>query len=142
MRNFEEESLLLMRKFHLKLEKEANRILEEKNLTLSQSYILMLLHFQYNDVCEFKKIEKRLDIAQSTTVNLINKLEQKGYVKCHSDINDKRVKLMNITEKGKEYCIWVNEQLEIHGKKMFKGLTDEEREIFCMLLKKICENLL
>lgn len=126
-----------MRKFYLMLEKNINKLLEENNLTISQSFVLSLLNHYYDGSCEFKKIEKRLDVAQSTTVNLIKKLEQKGFVETFISKEDKRVKILKITEKGKGVCELFNEKAKLQGKKMYDNLTVEEKEQFFMLLQKI-----
>lgn len=137
----EQKSILLMRRFHLILEKNINRLLTENNLTLAQSHVLMLLYFHFGGSCEYKKIEKHLEIAQSTTVSLINKLEEKGFVETFVDEKDKRVKRIRITEKGENVCKWSNSKAEIEGKRMYEVLTEEERTIFFMLLEKICDGL-
>lgn len=137
----EQKSILLMRRFHLILEKNINRLLTENNLTLAQSQVLMLLFFCFGGSCEYKKIEKHLEIAQSTTVSLINKLEEKGFVETFVDEKDKRVKRIRITEKGENVCKWSNNKAEAEGKRMYEVLTEEERTIFFMLLEKICDGL-
>lgn len=130
-----------MRKFHLLLEKNINRLLNENDITLAQAHVLMLLHFHFDGCCEFKRMEKHLEIAQSTTVNLIKKLEQKGLVETFVDEKDKRVKRIRITETGRKICEWSNDKAEREGHKMYDVLTEEEKTIFFMLLEKICDSI-
>lgn len=132
---------MLMRKFHLILDKNLNKILNQNEITLAQAHILQVLYFQLDGNCEYKKLEKWMGVAQSTTVNLINTLEKKGFVETYSSEKDKRVKNVRITEKGKNICEWSNNKAETEGSAFFKGLTEEEKEIFFMLLEKICNNL-
>lgn len=137
----EQKSIILMRRFHLILEKNINRLLTENNLTLAQSHVLMLLYFHFGGSCEYKKIEKHLEIAQSTTVSLINRLEEKGFVETFVDEKDKRVKRIRITEKGENVCKWSNNKAETESRRMYDVLTEQERTIFFMLLEKICDGL-
>ena len=91
---------MLIRQIHNSLEKMSNKDLKEKGLTLVQVSAL----FSINDTAEkkvtFKELEKILHLAQSTTVGIISRLEQKNLVTSYIDDNDKRIKYVRITELG------------------------------------------
>ena len=82
---------MLIRQIHNSLEKMSNKDLKEKGLTLVQVSAL----FSINDTAEkkvtFKELEKILHLAQSTTVGIISRLEQKNLVTSYIDDNDKRM---------------------------------------------------
>ena len=140
--NVELKNFLLMRKFHLYLEERTRKLLEEHNLSLIHYHILMILCFSYNGDCSFKSMEHKLDMAQSTLINIIKRLENQGYIDCYSDVNDKRVKRMHLTEKGRTFCNLSNSEAKEHKCDLFDMLSSEEQQIFFMLLEKICDGLL
>lgn len=52
-----------------------------------------------------KEIEHSLHCAQSTAHGLITRLEEKGFVISIGDPDDKRIRVVSITEKGIGYCV-------------------------------------
>lgn len=129
-----------MRKFHMSLEKDISEELKKDNLTLFQSYILMFLYMSYGGDSSFKCIEKDMGLPQSTVIGMIKKLSEKGLIFCYSDESDKRVKRMKLTEKGEKICLNSIEKADKLGSKMFDALSEEEVNIFFMLLRKICNS--
>ena len=94
---------MLIRQIHNSLEKMSNKDLKEKGLTLVQVSAL----FSINDTAEkkvtFKELEKILHLAQSTTVGIISRLEQKNLVTSCKEAEDSMLKtetflLSNLTE--------------------------------------------
>ena len=58
---------------HNTIEKNVNNQLREKGLTLSQMNVLIILVSVSEKRLSFKELEKRLTLAQSTTVGLISR---------------------------------------------------------------------
>ena len=87
---------MLIRQIHNSLEKMSNKDLKEKGLTLVQVSAL----FSINDTAEkkvtFKELEKILHLAQSTTVGIISRLEQKNLVTSYIDDNDKELNMLEL----------------------------------------------
>ena len=70
----------------------------DKSVSISKLFTLVQVSalFSINDTAEkkvtFKELEKILHLAQSTTVGIISRLEQKNLVTSYIDDNDKRIK--------------------------------------------------
>ena len=127
----------LIRDIWLSFKKNSDNLFKDFDLTFSQTKLLLYLNEMENHKCEFKKMEKFLNIAQSTNVCLINKLEEKGYVTCFVDSDDKRVKVMQLTNKGLDICNQTKLLINSAEIGMFKELTIEEKEQLFNLLSMI-----
>ena len=125
----------LIKQIHSELEKNANNMLREQDLTLSQASVLMELDQDHE--LELKQLEKRLHVAQSTTVGIVHRLEQKGFVEMLGSPDDKRVKIVRITESGQACCDSSKVNMQLADESLSRSLTDAEREILIVLLKKI-----
>lgn len=94
-------------------------------LSMPQFSILMQLHHRGN--CGIGDISERFDITNAAASQLADKLVQGGFIKRDEDPNDRRAKLLNLSDKGselvrqgtKERYRWVD---ELAGR-----LTAEER---------------
>lgn len=94
-------------------------------LSMPQFSILMQLH--HKGSCGVSDISERFDITNAAASQLVDKLVQGGFVKRDEDPNDRRAKLLNLSDKGmkliqqgiEERYRWVD---ELAGK-----LSAEER---------------
>ncbi len=127
---------LLIHRIHNYLEKSGNSQLGKKGLTFSQMNVLINLSESPEGV-SFKELEKRLKLAQSTTVGLISRLEEKGLVSVFDSHDDKRVKFVRITEKGELYRSDAEDEMNASEEKLLSPLTEIEGELLYSLLKKI-----
>ena len=120
------------------LEKQANSALSSQNLTLTQMRVLMELEAVPERQLPLKELEFLLHVAQSTTVGIVIRLEQKGYVESFVDTNDRRVKRVAITASGMECCKNAKYHIKDMEEQLLSGLTESEKNQFCNLLQKIC----
>lgn len=128
---------MLIRQINNAFEKKANSQLKEKGLTFSQmSALIEILHMPAKKTT-FKELEKRLSLAQSTTVGLISRLEQKNLVHVFGDKDDKRIKYVEITPLGEKFCNEAKQEMEDTEQKLLENLSAREVEMLLSLLKKI-----
>ena len=128
----------LIKQIHDELDKQANGALSSQNLTLTQMRVLMELEATSERQLPLKALESLLHVAQSTTVGIVARLEQKGYVKSIADANDRRVKRVAITASGMECCQNAQSHIKDMEEHLLSGLTEVEKEQFSNLLQKIC----
>ena len=94
-------------------------------LSMPQFSVMMQLHHRGN--CAIGDISERFDITNAAASQLVDKLVQNGFIKRDEDPRDRRAKMLNLTDKGRdliqrgieERYRWVD---ELAGK-----LTAEER---------------
>ncbi|WP_461206013.1 MarR family winged helix-turn-helix transcriptional regulator [Clostridium sp. DL1XJH146] len=87
-----------------------------------------------------KEIARIIGKDKSTVTPLINKLVKLGYVEKLKCEKDKRITFIKLTEKGRENeSKYMNISKEIY-ETAYKGFTEEEKEVFLRLLKKMNNN--
>lgn len=130
-----------IKKIYETLKKYTNSRLSKYNLTVAQSVALMNLYDRPDKQMTMKEMEKVLDIAQSTTVGIIVRLEQKGFVERFGSSDDKRIKYVRITSEGMEYC-GKSERYMYEGENLLlSALTEEEKLLFLQLLEKVSNSI-
>lgn len=128
---------MLIRQIHNALEKIANSQLKAKDLTLSQMTALVEILKAPTRKLTFKELEKCLSLAQSTTAGLIFRLEQKKLVSVSGDMDDKRIKYVEITPVGEKFCKEAKREIDDTEKKLLENLSAAERENLLSLLEEI-----
>lgn len=94
-------------------------------LTMPQFSILMQL--RHKDSCGMSEISERFDISPAAASQLAEKLVQGGYLERDEDPNDRRAKLLRLSESGAKL---VNEGIErryVWLEELVSKLNAEER---------------
>jgi len=131
----------LIKRLHDEMCKNANNAMRSQDMTIAQLDALMELDSAPGKELSLKELEKRLHIAQSTTVGIITRLEQKGLAERFSEPSDRRVKLVRITQAGTDCLMAAKAGRAEAEAKLLHGLTATEQHIFFTLLKKVCDTL-
>ncbi len=94
-------------------------------LSMPQFGILMQLHYRKD--CGVSDISERFDITSAAASQLVEKLVQGGLILREEDPNDRRAKLLNLTEKGKQFIQKGVEERYRWVDQLAAKLTPEER---------------
>lgn len=121
------------------LEKQVNKRLKDKDVSLSQSLVLLWLDETDEKSMPIKAIEKRFGSAQSTTLGIINRLEQKSLISTH--LSPKRTKIVAMTDDGLALVSFIKTCIGEGDEMMFAGFSAGERLVFIELLSKAERNL-
>lgn len=132
---------LLIKQIHERLEKTANNALRPRDLTMTQVAVLMTIQESAEKRLSMKEIERHFQVAQSTVVGIVARLEQKGLAEAFGDASDKRVKLVHITPAGEACCRESASDMEETERQILRGFTPEEREQLHTLLSRALANL-
>ena len=132
---------LLIKQLHDTLEKRANNALRSQDLTLTQGAALMALDAFDSNTASLKELEQALHIAQSTTVGIIARLEQKKLVESLISPTDKRINMVPLTAEGKACCQDAQKNMDDAERYLLASLTPKEQETFHQLLQKIAHHL-
>ncbi|HET7579822.1 MAG TPA: MarR family transcriptional regulator [Bacillales bacterium] len=84
-----------------------------------------------------QQIGKRILLTSGSITYVIDKLEEKGLIERKRCLEDRRVVNAAITEKGKSLMREIFPKHQTAVKKIFSGLTSEEKQDFILLLKKL-----
>ena len=98
-----------------------------KSTGLSMHQVSLLMQLNYRGACGMSEISGRFDVTPAAASQLVDKPVQSGYIQREEDPNDRRAKLLNLTDKGREVIRqgideryrWVDELTE--------KLTEDER---------------
>src|SRR6266545_8137542 len=104
---------------------ERSRLAKESGLSMHQLGILMQIHFRGN--CGISEISNRFDITNAAASQLVDKLVQSGLIQREEDPQDRRAKLLNITDKGRELIQEGIEERYRWVDQLAEKLTAEER---------------
>ena len=69
-------------------------------LSMPQFSVMMQLHHRGN--CAIGDISERFDITNAAASQLVDKLVQSGFIKREEDPQDRRAKMLNLTDKGRK----------------------------------------
>ena len=88
-----------------------------------------------------KKIAEIIGKDKSTVTPLVNKLLSIGYIKKEKDEKDKRITYIMLTNKGREIETKYNNISSEVYKTAYKDFSEEEKETFLKLLRKLNNNI-
>lgn len=131
----------LIKQINDELRKNANNALRGLDMTVAQLEVLDRLDQTPAGQYSLKELEQILHVAQSTAAGIISRLEQKGFVEGFGDTEDRRVKMVRITPAGVECVHTALHHRNDAEERLLSSLTEAEREIFYMLLKKVRDSL-
>ena len=127
----------LLKQIHDIMEKNANNVLREQDLTISQSGVLVLLDEKEGKTASFKELEKDFGVSQPTMVGILNRLVQKDLVEVLTDSEDKRIRKAHLTQKGADKCKEGYKHMNSAEEQLLYSLTNEEKKEFNRLLLKV-----
>lgn len=113
--------------------------LEGINITPEQWSVLACL-WQKDKVTQQSLCDLTMKDKPSMT-RLIDNLEKRNLVSRESDLNDRRINLIQLTETGKSLQAKATEIVQKIASKTLKNITEEELNISRSVLKKIMANL-
>lgn len=128
---------LLLKQINDELEKQANNALRSSDLTMAQVTALLILREQTEHQMTLKELERTLRVAQSTAAGIVSRLEQKGFIEAFGDAEDKRIKIIRMTETGEQCCGDADQNMAQTEQALLSGLTETEQGILLALLTKV-----
>ena len=118
-----------------------SRRLKDKGFDeFASSHGNILFQLSKNEKIKMKQLAEKINRDKSTTTVLVRKLEALGLVKEEPDLNDKRNKIISLTEKGKEYNQITSEISKELIDTFYKDFTDSEKEKLWAFLCRIEKN--
>jgi len=131
----------LIRQINCATEKRINNELRDSDLTHAQICLTFVLIEKEDGCCSLKNLEKDLRLAQSTTLGIVRRSEEKGLVECFSAPEDRRGKSVRITKKGMELYHKTRTDIQRTEDWLLAALTPAEKDTFRSLLTKVRNSL-
>jgi DNA-binding MarR family transcriptional regulator len=101
------------------------RFAKSTGLSMPQFGVLMQLH--YRGACGMSKVSEGFDITPAAASQLVDKLVQSGLIQRVEDPHDRRAKLLNLTDKGRDLIQQGIEERYRWVEELAGQLTAEER---------------
>lgn len=115
--------------------------LAEKGFTnFASSHGNILFQLSRVDSMQMSELAEKINRDKSTTTVLVRKLEQDNLVKTSASENDKRIKTVFLTEKGKQYNQITGSISSELLKTFYKDFSDSDKAELVRLLEKINSN--
>lgn len=131
----------LIKRISEKMEREGNRRLLEKGVTLSQLKILLHLMTQSEHDLTLKELESYFGMSQATIAGIAARLERKRLVTSTGDRNDRRIKHIRVSAAGEALCKDAEAEKQAGEAWLVRGLSDEEKSMLNTLLVKVYEGM-
>ena len=138
---YHETCAALIKQINDSLEREANNLLREDDLTIMQVAVLIELDQTDNKTLSLKELEHRFGVAQPTMLGIVRRLTQKKLVETLGSLEDRRIKLVHLTMQGRLKCSAGYEHMESAEGSLMSALDDAESAEFKRILIKIKDSL-
>ena len=130
----------LIKNINDKLKVKADADLKQYNLTLAQSRVFAFLHNNGGQATQ-KEIEVFLEVSHPTVVGIVSRMEQNGHVTTWIDEQDKRNKIVKLTEQAETLGMDMELDISVNEEKMLSSLSEPDVEHLREMLLTIYKNL-
>lgn len=100
----------------------------------------ILFQLSVNEKMTMGELSEKINRDKSTTTVLVRKLEKEGFITGDAAPNDKRSRIIYLTEKGRQFNATAQELSSDLLGTFFKGFTENEKEEFFNTLLRIKKN--
>ena len=122
-------------------DRHANQLFKPVDLTSSQVRVLKYLRERSTEPTTQKDLEQYLQVTHPTVVGIVQRLEQKEFIRTEFDGSDKRKKYIYRTDKEEELYERLKNSHEAYEHLLTKGMTQEQVEQLHGLLELVYENV-
>jgi len=99
-----------------------------KSVGLSMAQFSILLQLHHKGACGMSEISERFEITPAAASQLVEKLVQGNFISRYEDPQDRRAKVLDITDKGRELLQQGIEERYRWMEQLSERMTEEERE--------------
>ena len=135
------EIVFYLKKIFQTMEKILNKELEIIDLTSMQAHVLIYLYKNKNNIINQRDIEREFELTNPTVNGILNRLENKGFIKRVVSHIDARNKVISLTDKSVLLINNMKKSAEKMESKMTLGINKDELDIFYRLIKKMFDNV-
>ncbi len=130
----EDRLIFLISKVYQKLIVNLQKAFSEGGIEVTPIQVMLLFFLQKNNGSSLTQISQGLMLENPTVTGLVDRLEKSGYVKRADHPDDRRVYLVNITEKGNKVANKALPIVKRLNEEIKKGYSKEEIEGFKKVL--------
>lgn len=120
-------AILKMIRIANSLVKEGDRFFKQYGVTTSQYNVLVILNYSKTKINQ-SDLGTQLVVSRSDITGIVDRLEKLGYAKREDSPEDRRVKFISITERGKSLIKKVENNYFTNLKNIVRFLTNKDKE--------------
>ncbi|CEQ13463.1 MarR family transcriptional regulator [[Clostridium] sordellii] len=114
----------------------------DDNLTISQAYVIDFISIEGKNKEIFQKdLEREFDLKRSSVSLMLNNMEKSDLIERVAVTEDARLKKIVLTEKSKKIYEKISIAIDSIENRLSEDITQEEIEVFQIVLEKIRNNL-
>lgn len=133
---------LIFKKIYNNIDTKRNELLKDMDLTATQADILVYLFFCSKEKINQRDIENKFNIKNPTVTGILKRMEEKGFIECIIDDEDKRFKKILLTRKSIKFRDRLDSHKEEIENILTQNMSKEEVKILKTLLNKMVDNIL
>ena len=122
-------------------EKELNERLRKIGITSSQCAVLDYLFRTSKEEVSQRDVEKNLSLRNPTVTGILKRLDEKGYILCVPNANDRRKKNIYLTEKAYDIQRRMDADRRKLDRELTRGMTKREENALRRNLEKLLYNI-
>ena len=122
-------------------EKELNERLRKIGITSSQCAVLDYLFRTSKEEVSQRDVEKNLNLKNPTVTGILKRLDEKGYLLCVPNANDRRKKNIYLTEKAYDIQRRMDADRRKLDRELTRGMTKREENALRRNLEKLLYNI-
>ncbi len=122
-------------------EKDLNERLRTIGITASQCAVLDYLFHTSKEEVSQRDVERALNLKNPTVTGLLKRLDEKGYILCVPNANDKRKKNIYLTEKAYDIQRRMENDRRKLDRELTRGMTKREVAALRRNLEKLLYNI-
>lgn len=115
--------------------------LQKEGITISQLRVIAYISCRGEQTVYQKDLEEHFEIRRSSVTGLLQNMEKSGLLERTSSPKDARVKILSLTEKGRELDKKLRNYIQTLESELMKGFEEEEKEMMRAFLLRMLENL-
>ncbi|PYF08437.1 MarR family winged helix-turn-helix transcriptional regulator [Ureibacillus chungkukjangi] len=115
--------------------------IEFKEIDLTKGQYLYLVRICENPGIIQEKLAEMIKVDRTTAARAIKKLESNGFIEKKDDKNNKKIKKLYPTEKGKNTYPFIKRENDYSNLVALEGFSETEAETIFTLLQKVRKNV-
>ena len=131
----------LVKQINNVFEKDLNGKLKVIGVTSSQCAVLDYLFHTNKEEVSQRDVEQNLNLKNPTVTGLLKRLDEKGYILCVPNAEDRRRKNIYLTEKAYDIQRRMDADRKKLDKRLTRGMTKKEVAAVTRALEKMLYNI-
>lgn len=133
-------TVYLIKRIETEVTTKMNKALTEYDVTLSQFTVLNFVNDNPNDLSS-AQLSRRFNMTPQSMNEVVTTLQRKELIEKNVDADNKRILLINLTEKGVDILKQCNEKVNDIEKDLFKALSNADLQTLRSLIGTVLTDI-